>query len=152
VQDQPARWLPPGYSNFNDLLTDSVAEALADAPSDLQSWKYGNAYPVEVNHPILGNIPIINHWSGPGVLPQSGGGYTVKQVGRRFGPSERMTVDFSNLDGSHFNIVIGESGQLFSPYYMDQWDAWYNNKTFSLAYSDSAIQASKQHELKLMPK
>ena len=151
VQDQPARWLPAGYSNFNDLLTDSVAEALADAPPDLKSWKYGNAYPVDVNHPILGNIPIIKRWSGPGVLPQSGGGYTVKQVGRHFGPSERMTVDFANLDSSHFNIVIGESGQLFSPYYMDHWDAWYNNKTFSLAYSENAVQATKQHELRLVP-
>ena len=63
-----------------------------------------------------------------------------------------MTVDFSNLDSSHFNIVIGESGQLLSPYYMDQWDAWYNNKTFSLAYSEGAVQAAKGHELRLEPR
>jgi penicillin amidase len=63
-----------------------------------------------------------------------------------------MTVDFSDLDHSHFNIVLGESGQLFSPYYMDQWDAWYHNTTFTLAYSDNAVEASRQHELKLIPK
>ncbi len=62
-----------------------------------------------------------------------------------------MTVDFSDLDASTFNIVIGESGQLFSPYYMDHWNAWYNNTTFKLAYSDSAVQSSKSHELKLLP-
>ena len=62
-----------------------------------------------------------------------------------------MTVDFSNLDESHFNVVIGESGQIFSPYYMDHWDAWYNNKTFSLAYSDGAVEKTKQHELRLVP-
>ena len=41
--------------------------------------------------------------------------HMVKQVGRGFGPSERMTVDFSSLDQSTFNIVGGESGQPFSP-------------------------------------
>ncbi len=62
-----------------------------------------------------------------------------------------MTVDFSNLDGSTFNIVLGESGQLFSPHYMDHWNAWYGNTTFMLAYSDAAVEATKTHELTLTP-
>jgi len=151
VQNQPERWLPPGYSSFNDLLTQAVEDALADAPADLKSWKYGHEYPVEINHPVFGSVPLLRHWSGPGVHPQSGGSYTVKQVGRRFGPSERMTVDFSSLDSSTFNIVLGESGQIFSPYYMDQWDAWYGNRTFTLSYSDSAVQGSRRHDLSLIP-
>ncbi|HKW74734.1 MAG TPA: penicillin acylase family protein [Terriglobales bacterium] len=151
VQQQPDRWLPPGYSNFNDLLAAAVNLAIQDAPADLKSWKYGEQFPVEINHPLFGAIPGLRSISGPGRHPQSGGGYTVKQVGRSFGPSERMTVDFANLDASTFNIVIGESGQLLSPYYMDHWDAWYNNKTFSLAYSDAAVQSTKSHELNLVP-
>lgn len=152
VQNQPDRWLPPGYGSFNELLTAAVDKAASYGPSDLKSWKYGDEFPVEINHPLFGGIPIVSRWTGPGRLPQSGGTYTVKQVGRHFGPSERMTVDFSNLDGSHFNIVLGESGQLFSPYYMDQWDAWYNNKTFSMPYSDKAVEEAKSHELRLAPK
>lgn len=152
VQNQPDRWLPSGYGNFNELFTAAVEGAVAGGPTDLASWKYGNEFPVEINHPLFGAIPVINRWTGPGRQPQSGGTFTVKQVGRHFGPSERMTVDFSNLDGSHFNIVLGESGQLFSPYYMDQWDAWYNNKTFSMPYSDEAVKSAKSHELTLQPK
>ncbi len=151
VLNQPARWLPPGYNNFNDVMTDAVNKALKDAPADLQSWKYGEVYPVVIDHPVFSAIPGLRGLSGPGRHPQSGGGYTVKQVGRSFGPSERMTVDFSNLDASTFNIVIGESGQIFSPHYMDHWDAWYNNKTFTLAFSDAAIQSTKAHELTLEP-
>jgi penicillin amidase len=151
VQNQPARWLPSGYDNFNELLTAAVEDALKDAPSDLKAWKYGEEYPVEINHPLFAGIPILNRWTGPGQHPQSGGGYTVKQVGRRFGPSERMTVDFSDLDRSTLNIVIGQSGQLLSPHYMDQWDAWYNNKTFALPFSDQAVRSAKAHELTLTP-
>ncbi|HET9838233.1 MAG TPA: penicillin acylase family protein [Candidatus Angelobacter sp.] len=154
IDKQPDRWLPPGYANFNDLLNAAVEKAIKDGPANLQSWRYGDVYPVVITHPIFGGFPILHgHMSiaGPGTKPQSGGGYTVKQVGRGFGPSERMTVDFSNLDGSTFNIVLGESGQPFSPHYMDQWEAWYNDKTFPLAYSDPAVQQARRHELKLEP-
>jgi penicillin amidase len=151
VRDQPARWLPPDYANFNDLLAQAVENAVKDAPANLKSWQYGGAFPVEINHPLFGVVPGLRGWAGPGRHPQSGGTYTVKQVGRTFGPSERMTVDFANLDASTFNIVIGESGQIFSPYYMDQWPAWYGNTTFTLAYSDKAVQSAKTHELTLEP-
>ena len=152
VQNQPDRWLPPGYSNFNDVLAAAVDKAVKDGPSNLKKWKYGEEYPVVINHPLFGSLPILRSLTGPGRHPQSGGGYTVKQVGRSFGPSERMTVDFSNLDASTFNVVIGESGQIFSPYYKDHWDAWYNNKTFTLEYSDAALKTGKAHELRLEPK
>ena len=152
VRDQPDRWLAPGYSNFNDLLTAAVETAIKDAPGDLKSWRYGTAFPLEINHPVLAAIPGLRYWAGPGRQPQSGGSYTVKQVGRTFGPSERMTVDFSNFDASTFNIVIGESGQVFSPYYMDQWPAWYGNTTFTLAYSDAEVAGAKVHDLRLEPK
>jgi len=151
VQTQPDRWLPPAYSNFNDLLTAALAKAIQDAPADLKSWKYGEQFPVVINHPIFGAIPGLAGMSAPGRHPQSGGGFTVKQVGRGFGPSERMTVDFSNLDASTFNLVQGESGQLFSPYYMDHWPAWYGGTTFTLAFSDGGVNQSKAHELTLEP-
>ena len=151
VRAQPDRWLPAGYSNFDDLLAAAVENAVKDGPKNLKSWQYGEAFPVDINHPLFRAIPGLRSFSGPGRNPQSGGTYTVKQVGRTFGPSERMTVDFANLDESTFNIVIGESGQIFSPYYMDQWPAWYGNTTFILAYSDQAVAGAKAHELRLEP-
>jgi penicillin amidase len=151
VTGKPDRWLPPGTANFNDLLTAAVEKALKNAPADLTSWKYGEEFPVVINHPLFGIVPGLRNFAGPGRHPQSGGGYTVKQVGRGFGPSERMTVDFSNLDSSTFNIVEGESGQIFSPHFLDHWDAWYGNTTFTLAFSDVAVQQTRTHELTLAP-
>jgi penicillin amidase len=83
------------------------------------------------------------------VQPQSGSGYTVKAVSRSHGPSERLTVDLSDLDQTTLNLVTGEAGNFLSPYYMDQWKAWYEGYTFKLPYSDKAVGASKQHELVL---
>ena len=85
-------------------------------------------------------------------MSQSGGSWTVKQVGRSFGPSERMTIDLSDLDHSTLNLVTGESGQIFSRHYMDQWHAWYEGTTFTLPFSPGAEQAAALHRLRLVPK
>ncbi len=150
---QPKRWLPAAYPTWDDLLAAAVDAAATrnDAPDDLDSWKWGPYNPVEIQHPIFGNFPMLQNWSGPGLKPQSGSGYTVKAVSRTHGPSERMTVDLSNLDQSTFNLVTGEAGNLLSPYYMDQWQAWYEGTTFPWPFSKSAEEKSKAHELTLQP-
>jgi penicillin G amidase len=151
VHHQPQRWLPATYSSYDDLLAAAVEAAVngPDASQDLASWKWGAFRPVEVQHPVLGRVPVLQRWTGPGVQPQSGSGYTVKAVSRSHGPSERLTVDLSDLDQTTLNLVTGEAGNFLSPYYMDQWKAWYEGYTFKLPYSEKAVAASKQHELVL---
>jgi penicillin amidase len=75
----------------------------------------------------------------------------VKQAAGNLGPSERITVDFSNLDQSTLNTVTGQGGNFLSPYYMDQWKAWYTGFTFTLPYSPGAVDKSKRHVLLLEP-
>ena len=105
----------------------------------------------EIQHPILGKVPVIQHWSGPGVHDQSGSGYTVKAVSRNHGPSERFTANLADLDQSTLNIVTGQGGNFLSPYYMDQWKAWYEGTTFTLPFSAKAVDAAKAHRLVLEP-
>ncbi|MBZ5568346.1 MAG: penicillin acylase family protein [Acidobacteriia bacterium] len=154
LTNQPQRWLPKSYKSWDDLLTAAVEQTInqKDVPSDLSSWHWGRAHPVYLQHPIFGRVPLLRRWTGPDIQPQSGDGNTVKQVGLGFGPSERLTVDFANLDASTLNIVTGQSGNFLSPYYMDQWQAWYQGTTFSLPFSPGAVQKSSAHELKLEPK
>jgi penicillin amidase len=150
---QPARWLPPAFKSYDDLLSAAVDQAVKhdSAPRNLNNWKWGKMLPVKLQHPLFGMIPLLRRWSGPGQHEQSGNGYTVKQVGRSFGPSERMTADMSNLDASTLNIVTGQSGNIFSRHYMDQWKAWYEGKTFVLPFSSSAVQSSGTQTLVLEP-
>jgi penicillin amidase len=150
---RPRRWLPDAYSNYDELLTAAVDAAVNGpaAPKDLASWRWGAFNAVEIQHPILGKIPVIRHWSGPGVQDQSGSGYTVKAVTRHHGPSERFTANLADLDQSTLNIVTGQSGNFMSPHYMDQWKAWYENSTFTLPFSAKAVDASKAHRLVLEP-
>jgi penicillin amidase len=163
---QPARWLPPGYSDYGSLLTAAVENAVrqtgtpsgdvakiaSEAPSDLGQWKWGKNYPVEIDHLVLSQLPVIGRFTGPGLHPLSGSGYTVKAVSRGFGPSERLTWNFANFDESTLNVVTGESGIFLSPYYMDQWAAWYGGSTFAFPFSQAAVEQRRAHEMTLEPR
>ncbi|HTC93650.1 MAG TPA: penicillin acylase family protein [Terriglobales bacterium] len=151
---RPKYWLPAGFNNYDALLTEAVEKVVAeyDAPTNLAAWGKGRAYPLEIAHPVFDKIPILRWFGEPGRVKQSGGSWTVKQVGRSFGPSERMTVDLGNLDQSTLNVVTGESGQIFSRHYMDQWKAWYEGQTFLLPFSQGAVESAGKHRLRLEPK
>ena len=148
---RPKRWLPEKYSSYEELLTAAVESAVnsPQAPKDLTSWRWGAYNAVEIQHPILGKIPLIKNWAGPGLREQSGSGYTVKAVSRHHGPSERFTANLADLDQSTLNIVTGEGGNFLSPYYMDQWKAWYEGTTFTLPFTAKAVAAAKTHQLLL---
>ena len=150
---RPKRWLPDRYPNYDELLTAAVEAAVnqPQAPKDLASWRWGEFNAVEIQHPILGKIPVIKYWSGTGVKEQSGSGYTVKAVTAVHGPSERFTANLADLDQSTLNTVTGQGGNFLSPYYMDQWRAWYEGTTFALPFSAKAVEAAKAHRLVLEP-
>ena len=153
LRNQPKRWLPGKFASYEELLAAAVEAAvdLPDAPQNLKEWNWGAVNAVEIQNPVLGHIPFLKRWTGPGVQPQSGSGYSVKAVTRTHGPSERITDDLSNFDLSTMNIVTGQSGNFMSPYYMDQWKAWYEGTTFSLPYSAQAVENNRAHKLILQP-
>jgi len=150
---QPKRWLPEKYPNYNELLAAAVEAAVNDAsaPQDLASWRWGGMNTVEIDHPVLGKIPFVRRWAAPGLKEQSGSGYTVKAVTHHHGPSERFTANLADLDQSTLNTVTGQGGNFLSPFYMDQWKAWYEGSTFQLPFTSHAVEASSAHRLVLEP-
>ncbi len=150
---RPKRWLPDPYRNYDELLTAAVESAVGGpgAPDDLASWHWGRFNPVEIEHPVLGRIPLISRWAEPGVKEQSGSGFTVKAVTRHHGPSQRFTANLADLDQSTLNLVTGQAGNFLSPHYMDQWKAWYEGTTFTLPFTPQAVEGAKAHQLVLEP-
>ncbi|HEY1159244.1 MAG TPA: penicillin acylase family protein [Terracidiphilus sp.] len=146
-------WLPPAYKNWDALLTEAVRKGMKNgkAPGDLALWSYGSWHVVDIEHPLARFLPFIGRVAGTGPQPLSGDTTTVKQVGRDFGPSQRFTMDWSNIDGSTENIVLGESGNPCSPYFRDQWNDYYGGITFALPFTPSAVAAQTRHTLRLLP-
>jgi penicillin amidase len=153
VMHAKPEWLPKGYRNWDALLTAAVRKAMQEgkAPGDVAKWTYGNWHVVDIEHPLAAFLPLIGREAGTGPQPQSGDATTVKQVGRTLGPSQRFTMDWSNIDSSTENIVLGESGNPLSPYFRDQWNDWYGGTTFALPFTPPAVAAQTAHTLRLLP-
>ena len=152
LTNQPPRWLPSQYANYDELLTAAVEETISQkgVPRALSTWRWGNVYKVDVQHPFWSHFPILKR-ATPGPQPLSGDEDTVKQVRTHFGPSERFTADMSNLDNSTLDIVNGESGNIFDEHFNDQWDAYYHGRTFPLPFSPEAVKHAAVHHLRLEP-
>jgi penicillin amidase len=153
LEHMPKRWLPHGVPNWNDFLTSAVEEGLgeAHAPRDLPKWQYGSIHRIEIEHPLFGGRPYLN-WllgaaTGSGAQPAGGGPTTIDSIGVSFGPSERFTADLSSASETIANIVTGESGNVSSPWYLDQFQPWLRGFTFSLPLDNDHAE----HSLTLVP-
>jgi penicillin amidase len=146
-------WLPPAYKNWDALLTEAVRKGMKDgkAPSDVAQWTYGSWHVLDIEHPLAQFLPIVGRVAGTGPQPLSGDTTTVKQANGILGPSQRFTIDWSNIDGATENITLGESGNPFSPYFRDQWNDWYAGTTFTLPFTMAAVAAQTRHTLRLLP-
>ncbi len=152
-----ADWLPPGYKDWDAVLAEAVRRGMDPtrehpaAPGDISRWAYGHWHVIDIEHPLAPFLPVIARIAGTGPQPLSGDTITVKQVGRAFGPSQRFTMDWSDVDGSTEDIVLGESSNPYSPYFRDQWNDYYGGTTFSLPFTPAAVAAQTRHTLRLTP-
>jgi penicillin G amidase len=130
-----ADWLSPAYKNWDALLTEAVRKGLetGEAPADMARWSYGSWHVVDIEQPLSGDT------------------VTVKQVGRAIGPSRRFTMDWSYVDGSTENIVLGESGKPLSEYFRGKWNSYYGGTTFAFPFIPAAVAAETWHTLRLLP-
>jgi len=102
------------------------------APKDLASWHWGRFNAVDVEHPVLGKIPINS---------------TLVATGSERAVWKRIHSESRNASPRAFRALHREPGGLrpiyvehgdrpgrnfLSPYYMDQWNAWYEGTTFAL--------------------
>jgi penicillin amidase len=149
------RWLPPGDADFNVTLVRSLEEGVRRIPQlvgsrDHAAWRWGDTIPLTFQHP-LGSLRFFGRWLNVGPFSQAGTGNTVKQTTPSHGVSMRLVVDLSNFDNSVQNIALGQSGQVFSPHYRDQFEAWYSGRSFPMLFSDEAVEKGTIHRLILEP-
>jgi acyl-homoserine lactone acylase PvdQ len=87
-----------------------------------------------VPNPVIHRIPWIGKYFDIGPVPMSGSPVSVKQVTARLAPSMRMDADLADWDRSLLNETIGQSGQVLSSHYRDQWDDYYAGRSFPMQF------------------
>ena len=134
LRERPADWFPDYDALLLRCLTGALDAGQKIQGSRVSRWDYGQYMSLEIVNPVEGRLPIIGRFFNLGPVSMSGAGTTVKQYTRRLGPSLRMIVDLGDLDHSFASLVTGESAQVLSSHYKDQWDAYYAGRSFPMQF------------------
>jgi penicillin G amidase len=101
---------------------------------NLARWDYGAFNSLTIKHPVGSRLPLVGTYFNIGPVEMSGSSTTIKQTSAALGPSMRFIADLANWDGSLNNVDIGQSGQILSTHYKDQWDAYYVGQSFPMQF------------------
>jgi penicillin amidase len=134
-------WCDVIQSAAIETCTDIARIALDEALLDLsetfgpnpESWRWGDAHQATHDHPVLGQVPVVN-WFVNIRQSTSGGDFTL-QRGRTKGdgPNPYLNVhgagyrgvyDFADPDSSVFITSTGQSGHPLSRHYDDLGELW----------------------------
>jgi penicillin G amidase len=153
VEDMPA--------TVSLALADAVAELSERQGADPAGWRWGRMHTLELVNATFGTSGIapVEWLFNRGPAGTSGGdaivnatgwsadeGYEVDAV-----PSMRMIVDMSNLDGSRWIQLTGNSGHAFHDNYDDQFELWRTGGNLPMRWDRGTIEAEAAHTLTLSP-
>jgi len=155
LTDRPAKWLPPAYKNYDELLAAVADRAVSMLVEQTKServndWQWKELNSLDMLHPI-GREGFLKWLLSITGKPQSGTSYSVRAATKRHGPSMRFIANLANWDDSILLIPAGESGQVGSGHYTDQFSYWYEGKPIVAPFSDAAEAKVRKHTLKFTP-
>jgi penicillin amidase len=155
LTDRPGKWLPPAYKSYDDLLVAAADRAVAKLAEDakssrIQDWEWRQFNSLDMLHPI-GREGVLKALLSITGKPQAGTSYSVRAATKRHGPAMRFVANLGNWDESILLIPAGQSGQLGSSHYADQFPYWYEGKPIFQPFSDPAEARTRKHTLTLKP-
>ena len=155
LTERPARWLPPNFKNYDELLSaaaDLAVRRLEERTKDPnpEDWPWKRFNYLDMLHPI-GREGILKKLLSISGQPQPGTDWSPRAASRSHGPSERFVANLADWDQSILLIPAGQSGQPGSEHYTDQYSYWFEGKPIYEPFSDVAEAKVKQHTLTLKP-
>jgi len=128
--------------NRQEILSKSLKETVAfletQLGGDIKDWNWSHVHTIEHNH-VLGEVAALKKYFNVGPFPIDGArevinnrGYDYGETGIytvKSGPSTRRIIDFSDIENSVSILPTGQSGNVFSKHYKDQFEM-YNKGAF----------------------
>jgi penicillin amidase len=152
LRERPTGW----FADYDEMLLRALADAVEEGRRmqgrDPKHWRYGDYLRIAINNPVLHEVPLfplLSSWvrripffgtyldfaPDIGPVPMSGSTTTVKQTTRTLAPSMRMNADLGDWERSLLNIPIGQSGQILSSHYKDQWADYYDARSYPMQFA-----------------
>lgn len=138
LREKPPGWFVDYDAFLLACLRDAVREGSRMQGPDPAKWNYGRYNSLTLTNAVVGRLPLLGKYFNLGPVALNGSPDTVNQIyrGERLvGPSMRMAVDLGNFDASWMNLTVGQSGQVLSKHYKDQWKAYLEGRSFPAPFS-----------------
>ena len=155
LRDRPARWLPAEFKSYDELLAaaaDRAVERLErrSGKRRVADWPWRRFNSLAMLH-VAGRAGLLRRLLSITDKPQNGTITSVRAAQPHHGPAMRFVADLGNWDESLMQIPGGESGQVGSGHYKDQFAYWYEGKPILASFSDAAQERTRRHRLTLKP-
>ncbi len=134
LRQHPAGWFHDYDETLLRALVDAVEEGTRIQGRDLKRWQYGAFSSLTINNPVTHQVPWIGQYFDIGKVPMSGSSTTIKQTTKTLAPSMRMNADTADWDRSQLNIMTGQSGQVLSRHYKDEWTDYYSGQSYPMPF------------------
>ena len=155
LAERPDAWLPGAYKNYDELLIAAADQSVQHLERDtgsskVQDWPWKRFDSLYMFHPLgrQGWLKTLFSITGK---PQGGTAYSPRAATRNHGPAMRFIASPGDWDNSLMLIASGQSGQLGSSHYSDQFPYWYEGTPIVAPFSDSAESVTRKHTLILKP-
>jgi penicillin amidase len=129
---QPAHLLPPGYTNWDDLLrkcAQRVGERLARQPGGIAARSWGEVNAAHIRHPLSGALPGLHALLDMPQVAVPGDSNMPRVAAPSFGASERFAVEPGHEEYGYFHMPGGMSDNPLSPFYGAGEADWVAAKT-----------------------
>jgi len=134
LRTRPAGW----FNDWDETVLRATALGLEDGRRrqgrDPGHWIYGKYTPLLLANPVGRHLPLVAGLFDIGPVAMSGSPTTVKQYNGELGPSMRLDADLADWDRSLLEGTTGQSGQVLSRHYKDQWERYYNAQSFPMQF------------------
>src|SRR6266852_3359245 len=155
LTERPAKWLPPSYQSYDELLVAAADQAVTiltqqTGSEQIDDWRWKRLNELDMLHPI-GREGLLRRLLSITDKPQAGTGYSVRAATKTHGPAMRFVANLADWDDSILLLHAGQSGQLGSEHYTDQFSFWYEGKPIAAPFSDAAEAKVRKHTLTLRP-
>jgi len=134
LRTRPAGW----FNDWDEAILRALAQGLDDGRRsqgrDPGHWIYGKYQPLLLANPVGRHLPLVAGLFDIGPVAMNGSPTTVKQYDGTLGPSMRLDADLADWDHSLLQGTTGQSGQVLSRHYKDQWEHYYAAQSFPMQY------------------
>ena len=101
----------------------------------LDRWSYGRYNEVTLAHPAARSLGWLGKYFNIGPVGMGGYATTVKETLRNFGPSMRFVATAGAWDETLLTLTTGESGQVSSTHYKDEWEPYRDGRGLKFEFS-----------------